>query len=123
MSCFIPDYEASLALLSDNGLKIDTMDARTIWQKLFLSALFELSSEALLYWIIDVLDDSDRAIAIIDFLSHIKTSKTPIHVLITSRSDPITKTPVASICLDDADDIRRHAASEKQYMPGNPKIR
>ena len=129
----LPAYEVALAALSENNLNLEKMDARAIWDKLFVSALFTLKTDTSLYWIIDALDDAESAQTIVELFSSLGTSQTPIHVLVTTRHSPLITTAmkraeatiaVSSICLDNnSHDIRHYVNSEKRYMPGTPHFR
>ncbi|KAL9122773.1 MAG: hypothetical protein Q9187_000671 [Circinaria calcarea] len=124
-------FQEFLTGLSNDGLRLDKTDARTIWQKVFVSGLFELQSPRPLYWIIDALDEADSVSIVIEILSSVPAAKLPIRVLITSRELPAITTafqrvspPVVRICLDDnADDIKYYAATEMEYMHGSSGFR
>lgn len=129
----LPAYETALAALSDSNLKLDKLDARTIWEKLFVSVLFTLSGEFPLYWIIDAVDYAESAYTIIELFSNLVSSQIPIHLLLTSRDSPLIRTALKRvhaitlvdwICLDNnVNDIRFYVKSEKQYMPGSQSLR
>ena len=129
----LPDYEAALAALSESNLKLEKLDARSLWEKLFVSFLFTLRSEIPLYWIIDAVDDAESANAIIELFSNLASSQIPIHLLLTSRDSPPIRTALKRvdattsvdwISLDNnVNDIRLYVNSEKKYMPGSPKLR
>ena len=129
----LPAYKTTLAALSESNLKLEMMDARAIWDKLFVSALFTLEFETPLYWIIDALDDADSAQTIVELFPSLVPSHTPIRVLVTTRHSPLVRTAmqraeatisVSSICLDNnIHDIRYYVDSERHYMPGNPRLR
>lgn len=125
----VPSFRKGLILLDGNGLKIEKMEARMIWEKLFVGCLFKLDVIEPLYWAIDALDESDSIKIIIGFLSKISTSKVPIRVLIASRKlpeiitafDRISSTTIITQLSTDnnQDDIRLYAESEIEYMHGS----
>ena len=129
----IQDFHDLLTTMSDKGVRLDKMDSWSIWQKLFVSMLFDLESNAPLYWVIDALDESDSQLAIIEHFKDLVSSKVVIHVLITSRQIPAIKVAfdriaigisVLSLSLDNnKDDIRHYATSEKEFMRGSPQFR
>ena len=127
----LPAFQEFLATLSDDGLRLDKADARTIWQKAFLSGLFELQSPRPLYWIIDALDEADSANTVIELLSGLSVARFPIRILITSRELPAiamalqkVSPPAVRVCLDDnTDDIKYYATTEMQYMHGSSGFR
>jgi pimeloyl-ACP methyl ester carboxylesterase len=123
-----PEYEKALQILSDDGLNLEKADAETIWSKIFSSALFSISRQAPIYWIIDALDESDAALSLLELFSSISLSQCPIRLLITSRRTPpvqnafdrlSTSLPLKTISIDfNATDIRRYATAEMEYMHG-----
>lgn len=132
ISLDLPAYETALAALSEN-LKLEKMDARAIWDKLFVSTLFPLKGDTALYWIIDALDDAESAQMTIELFSGLVSSQTPVRVLVTTRHSPPVRTAmkraeatiaVSSICLDNnSHDIRHYVNSERNYIPGSPRLR
>lgn len=133
ISLDFPAYEVMLAALSESNLNLEKMDTRAIWDKLFVSTLFTITSETPLYWTIDALDDAESAQTIVELLSGLLQSQVPIRVLVTTRHSPIVRTAmkraeatisVSSICLDNnIRDIRDYVNSERYYMPGSPRLR
>lgn len=128
-----PIFEDALLLISENGSGLEKMDARAIWQKLFLSILFKLKDIGPFYWIIDALDESDSISAVVDIFSSISSSTTPIHIVVFSRQTPAIKTafdritnrtPLTIINAErNADDIRLHTMFEMEYMHCAPYYR
>lgn len=124
-----PSFEDALLLMSEDGARLEKVDTRTIWQKLFLSVLFKLKDISPFYWVIDALDESDSIPIIIELLSTISSSITPIHIIILSRQTPainqafdrITNSTTLTIinAEHNVDDIRLYAMLEMEYMHGN----
>lgn len=128
-----PAFEDALSTMSEEGLRLEKMDARSIWHRVFLSVLFKMQGIGPLYWVVDALDESDSISTVIDVLSTISSSNFPIHLIVFSRqTPPITKgfdrisnvTPLTTINAEqNLDDIRLFATSEMKYMHGNDEIR
>ena len=84
----VPAFREALNGLSDAGFTLEKADARTIWQKVYVSILFKISFATNLFWIIDAIDESDTPKGLIEMLSNLSSSKMPIKILITSRRSP-----------------------------------
>ncbi|KAL9121836.1 MAG: hypothetical protein Q9187_001611 [Circinaria calcarea] len=128
-----PEFKTALTRLSDDGLRIEKTDARTIWQRLFVSLLFKLEVDTPLYWIIDATDESDSPQSLIELLSGISSCKIPLRVLIVSRRSTSLSSAIHrlsnSVRLDDmstennSHDIHLYVEAEMQYMHGTPEFR
>ena len=129
----IPLFHEILEKTADEALRFEKMDGRLLWHTLFETALFKMSFQKPIYWVIDALDEADSAKAVIECLSGIRASKTPIHVAVLSRNIPAvstafdraaTSTAVTVLCIDDnAEDIRRYAEREMEFMHGTLEFR
>ena len=64
----------ALYSLYEEGIRLEKMEARAIWQRLF-SVLFKLNIQKTLYWIIDGLDEAESIVALLDMLSAIGISR------------------------------------------------
>ena len=124
----LPEFYQALTNLFEDTPQFEKLDVRSIWQRLYRSTLFELEYTQPMYWIIDALDESESINAIVETLSGIQGSRSPIKVLITSRELPTitaafertSSVPIVRVCLDDnAKDIRHYIASQVQYMHGS----
>ena len=80
-----PEFRRNLVSLSTDSLKLEKADTRILWQMLFESILFEMTSDRPLFWIIDGLDESESPKALLDLFRSIPSSKTPIRLFFTSR--------------------------------------
>lgn len=127
----LPAYRQNLINLYKNGLRLDKVDAKVIWQKLFVSALSIDGYSRPIYWVIDALDESDSPSAVVDILSSISALRAPVKVFVTSRDLPaiknafsrITSFPTDDLSLDDnVEDIRLCAEMEIQNMLGSQAI-
>ena len=123
-----PEFHEALISFLEDTPQIEKSDPRVVWQMLYRSILFDLESVQPIYWVIDALDESDSHNTVVETLSGISGSRSPIKVLITSRELPtittaferISSVPVMSVCLDDnVGDIRYYTASQVQYMHGS----
>ena len=128
----VPKFEAALDNMSENGVKLEKLDARQIWHKLFVSILFDLKDVSPLYWVFDALDESESMSTIMELLASLGYSKTPIHIILLSRSTPsITRAldrvsnilPVAVKSLVQNFDIKIHVTREIEYMHGAAELR
>jgi len=129
----LPSFRETLERMADEALGYEKMDGRLLWHTLFESVLFRMSFQNPIYWVIDALDESDSARAVVECLSSIHSSKTPIHVTILSRNIPMistafdraaTRTAVTALCVEEnAEDIRRFAEQEMEYMHGALEFR
>ncbi|KAL8764802.1 MAG: hypothetical protein Q9209_007873 [Squamulea sp. 1 TL-2023] len=84
----VPAFREALNGLSDAGFTLEKADARTIWQKVYVSILFKISFATNLFWIVDALDESDTPKGLVEMLSNLSSSKMPIKILIISRQSP-----------------------------------
>ena len=84
----VPAFREALNKLSDAGFTLEKADARTIWQKVYVSILFKIGFATNLFWIIDAIDESDKPKELIEMLSNLSSSKMPIKILIISRRSP-----------------------------------
>ena len=124
----LPEFHEALTNLSEDSPHLEKSDTRGVWQKLYKSILLKLDFVQPMYWVIDALDESDSVNMIVETLSGILGSQSPIKILITSRELPtitaaferISSLSVMKLCLDDnVDDIGRYTASQVRYMHGN----
>ncbi|KAL8781299.1 MAG: hypothetical protein Q9213_006074 [Squamulea squamosa] len=84
----VPAFREALNRLSDAGFTLEKADARTIWQKVYVSILFKINFATNLFWIVDALDESDTPKGLVEMLSNLSSSKMPIKILIISRQSP-----------------------------------
>lgn len=126
-------FEEALGVKCEDGLRLEKMDARSIWQKIFISTLFKMQGIPQFHWIIDALDESDSISLILELFSSIPTSLVPIKIMIFSRQTPAigkafdrisNVTSLTSLNVDhNADDIRLYATLEMEYMHGTTECR
>ncbi|MCJ1435227.1 hypothetical protein MMC27_004599 [Xylographa pallens] len=123
----LPEFYQALTNLLEDTTQFEKLDIRSIWQRLYRSTLFKLNYAQPMYWVIDALDESESVNTIVETLSGIQDSQSPIKILITSRELPtitaafgrISSVPIVRMCLDDnTKDIRHYTASQVRYMHG-----
>lgn len=129
----VPKYRRALLNLSNNGIRLERSDARTIWQKLFVSTLFKLDLTTPLYWILDAIDESDSSQSLFELLSKLSSSRTSVRLIMISRrnvrlssafSRLAGSVSVDIISMDDnLVDIRLYVENEMQYMHGSVEFR
>ena len=81
----VPAFRRKLLAMYDEGLRFERTDARTIWSKVFVSLLFKMELNRPFYWVVDALDESDSPRNLLDIMSEISLSGTPIRLLVVSR--------------------------------------
>ncbi|CAN9157928.1 unnamed protein product [Alternaria alternata] len=84
----IPQYRRRLRDLSEEGLRLEKTDARTVWNRLFSNALPTLRQADPLYWVIDGLDEADSPQLLLSLLKGLQRSAIPIKLLVMSRDTP-----------------------------------
>ncbi len=129
----VPAFKQALTELCGEGMRLGKADSRTIWQKLFKTALLKLDVMTPLYWVIDALDESDSPHLLLEILSNISCSKVPIRVFITSRQNPsialaferlASSTPVEIISAKHStSDIRMYVETEIEFMRGDSEFK
>src|SRR6266536_422474 len=48
----VPAFHRAISEMSDDGLRLEKTDARTVWHKIFVSVLFKIDLSRPLYWVI-----------------------------------------------------------------------
>lgn len=74
----------ALAGLRDGISCLGSSDARIVWQKLFVSTIFNIEFDRPIYWVIDALDESDGPALLMQLLGSMQP-RSSIKILITSR--------------------------------------
>lgn len=129
----VPEFRLALLSMSTNGVRCEKSDARTIWQKLFVSVLFKLNLAKPLYWVLDAIDESDSSKSLLELLSKLCSSRAPVRVIVISRrnvnlSSAFTRL-ASSVSLDqlsidsNLQDIHLYVHNEMQYMHGSLEFR
>lgn len=103
------------------------------WKRIFTDLLFQLEFLPPLYWIVDGLDESGSPQHILEMLTDIKNSSSPIKCLITSRWSPqlssaydrIKSRIDSSVLSIDSDltDIQLYAEEQLSYVSWNSSIK
>jgi len=64
------------------------LDARAVWQKLFVGALFKEQDLPPVYWAMDALDEADDRGVLLELFQTIPFTSIPIKIVISSRPSP-----------------------------------
>ena len=131
----LPAFREALNALCDTGFKLEKSDAKTIWQKLFVSVLFKISCFTTIYWIIDAIDEADHPQLAVEILTTISASQTPLKAIISSRRSPdlskIFERSVATSlvhlesmsALENSQDIKGYVEKEMEFMHADPDLK
>ena len=128
----LPEFHQTLVIMKDNGVAVEKMAPRMIWDRIFIGILFKIERIQPIYIIIDALDESDSVNTLIGFLGSIQTSRIPLRILVMSRKTPDISSAfnrispaslVERLSLSNNVDIRIYAEREVEYMHGGPEFR
>ncbi|KAI9804038.1 MAG: hypothetical protein M1833_000319 [Piccolia ochrophora] len=124
----VPEFRSLLAKLSESNIRLESQEARVVWQKIFAPALLNRKITTPLYWVIDGIDECESPQSLVKIFSGISTSIVPIRVLLVGRSqgnlsavfDKIKSTlPVTILTIEEmGKDIHRfitHAIEDKLW--------
>jgi len=75
----------SILKIQAEGIRLDHVDARTLWRILFLSGIFQ-APMARHYWVIDALDECSNPSYLLETIIPRIGQSVPLRILITSRS-------------------------------------
>lgn len=122
----VPEFRQELVELARSGVKVSNADSTTVWKKLFLSCLANITTEDVVYWIIDGIDESESSKQVVELISGVADFSTHVRVLALSRPLPNIqrafqlakkKLPVVEMSLpDNLGDIRCMVAEEIDYL-------
>ncbi|KAG9236956.1 hypothetical protein BJ875DRAFT_455082 [Amylocarpus encephaloides] len=122
----MPAFRKALYEMSNTGIKLEKSDARTIWQKIFISILFKLKVNDTLYWVIDGLDETDSPRLLVELIQLVSTSTLAIQVILVSRQSRelvsaferlAAAAPMQSLTIaGNKQDIRRYVEQEIEFM-------
>ena len=82
----LSEYRRRLVRLFDDGLNVQKSASRLLWQKLFVSTLFQVSLDRPMLIIIDGLDECDSSSLLLKFLEDMNTFSGPLRILVLSRN-------------------------------------
>ena len=129
----IPEYGYLLSHLAGDVDTIAKADARSLWQKLFLTGLFTLRLSRPLYWLVDALDECDMPEQLLSFIADVTRSQGPIRILLVSRRTQALSMKlqrmaenlnVATLPADQAaTDLQQYVTKEIKYVPGPPDFK
>ncbi|KAL5348092.1 hypothetical protein ACLOAV_006572 [Pseudogymnoascus australis] len=84
----LPSYRKALLDMNLGTAGLGKLDARTVWQKLFVGALFKEQDLPPIYWAIDAIDEADDNGALLELFQTIPFASIPIKIIISSRPSP-----------------------------------
>ncbi|KFY38625.1 hypothetical protein V494_04289 [Pseudogymnoascus sp. VKM F-4513 (FW-928)] len=120
----LPSYRQALLDMNIRTAGLSKLDARAVWQKIFVGALFKEQDLPPIYIAIDALDEADDREFLLELFQTIPFASIPIKLIISSRPSPEiglqfdrlkTKTTVDVLPLNNTDrDIRAFVEKETQ---------
>ncbi|KAL8901138.1 MAG: hypothetical protein Q9207_005354, partial [Kuettlingeria erythrocarpa] len=129
----LPELRSQLEKLASDAVRLEKADSRVIWQKVFLSRLFDLPIRQPLYWIIDGLDECESPQLLLSLLLSIPSSRFPLHIVLVGRNTEILSSalqrlePLVQIDRLAADqtngDLELFVDQEVQYMRGDRHLK
>ncbi|KAI4108869.1 MAG: hypothetical protein LQ339_001987 [Xanthoria mediterranea] len=128
----LPELREEFQKMSENGVKLENVEGRTIWRKLFVSRLFKLRVQQPLYWLIDALDECEEPQLLLSLLSSVTSSQIPLRMMFVGRKthalsaafqriDPSFQ--VDELSANDKEDLTRYVETEIKYMRGDSGIK
>ncbi|KAJ5712716.1 Cytochrome cd1-nitrite reductase-like C-terminal heme d1 [Penicillium malachiteum] len=129
----LPSFRQALERVSSSSQTLEKTDVKIIWDRVFVQILFKMRLSAMIYWIIDALDESDDPQLLLYLIQGISNSNTPIKVLLVSRYTSVIITAVDRLssllsvsCLpfeEVKNDIMLFVEREVQYMRTTTKVK
>ena len=132
----VPAFRSKLTKLCSDNIRLETMDARTIWQKVFTKTFSDMELWKPLYWVIDALDESDSPKLLLDILQDLPLFRTPIRVLVISRKTELLSRAFERLSLsipvdviqtegqeNVTSDIRKYTEKEIDCMHGSDELK
>ncbi|KAK8084697.1 hypothetical protein PG997_005968 [Apiospora hydei] len=129
----VPEFRRALVSLANSGYRLKDADWRSMWKQLFTPIFNKSLSSLPIYWIIDGLDETSAAQQVIELMGEIRSSVTPIRVLLASRWTPLlassfnrvsSKVNMLTFSLDnDTGDMRRFVEEELQYLSWDSNVK
>ena len=133
IACDVPDFRVRLTKLADDGLNLEKAEARLIWQRIFVLALFKLNFENPLFWIIDGLDECDAPQSLLSLLADVSALNVPLRIMLIGRKNQAQLMAFDRLArvyqVDDlsadspGQDLRVYVAKEMEYMRGTPSFK
>lgn len=129
----LPELRSQLEKLVGDAVRLERTESRIIWQKVFISRLFNVRIRQPLYWIIDALDECESAQLLLSLFSSISSSRFPLRIILVGRNTETLSTALqrleTSVRIDrlaadqTKDDLELYVNQEIQYMRGNQYIK
>lgn len=128
----VATFRQSLIAIAESGWKWHETEWKTVWKRLFENTLLTTNLKNTLYWVIDGVDECNMPCQLVELMSTINQSSTPIRILLLSRwGDEIStvfekaklKASYTSICIDKDDtDIELFVNEELRYTNWGDEI-
>ena len=129
----LPQFRRALKDVRFTAKTVEKIDAKTIWEKIFIGALFKIKISRAIYCVIDALDESDHPQLLVDLMRNLPDSSAPLKLLFVSRQTPelISTFDRVSIAVpseylpveNTKKDIRIYVEKEVQYMHAPPDFK
>ncbi|KAL8671569.1 MAG: hypothetical protein Q9168_003931 [Polycauliona sp. 1 TL-2023] len=129
----LPELREQMQQMSEDGVKLEKAEGRTIWQKLFASKLCKIHARQPLYWVIDALDECEAPQLLLSLLSSVSSSRVPLRIVFVGRKTQAlsasfqriqTSIKVDELSANDInDDLTRYVEKEIEYMRGDSGIK
>ena len=97
MAQILPDLCQRIIQLADEAFDFEAADARTVWERIFKSILFDLNTNKPIYWVIDGLEEADDPRAVVRLLSEVSSSSISLRILFVSRKSPELETALHKV--------------------------
>lgn len=88
----IPEFKRRLLRMQNDGANVQKSTPRYLWQKLFHTALFKLSSTRPIFIILDALDEMENTSLLLELFADDADSHLPFRILFVSRSTESLRT-------------------------------
>ncbi|KAI4262525.1 MAG: hypothetical protein L6R42_002303 [Xanthoria sp. 1 TBL-2021] len=129
----LPELREQFQKISEDGVKLEKAEGRTIWQKLFASRLCKIRVRRPLYWVIDALDECEAPQLLLSLLSSVTLSHIPLRIMFMGRKTQALSASFqrmdSSVQVDELsandieEDLTRYVEREIEYMRGDSGIK
>lgn len=83
-----PHVRETLLRMQKHDAKMGSNDERVLWRKLFLSGLFQASTQKRYFWVIDALDECTNITSFFETMLAKLDQRVSLRILVTSRETP-----------------------------------
>ncbi|CAL8581634.1 hypothetical protein XPA_007322 [Xanthoria parietina] len=129
----LPELREQFRKMSEDGVKLEKAEGKTIWQKLFASRLCKVRVRQPLYWVIDALDECEAPQLLLSLLSAVTSSQIPLRIMFVGRKTQVLSASFQRIdpsfhvdefsANDIKEDLARYVEREIEYMRGDSGIK